>query len=973
MTYNSVFRLNLLLLMCLLACCKTAQGQGWASGSHWQSGNPVEPYASDGNYVGGLSAFLGDEVAAVINFPGEGAVYRIEGFELNKGFRYGADLSLPDDFHHLGRAIAHPGQDTFVVLQESLPFLGGNRSIFLSFFKLTSPGPGPGDGLFRQTQVFGATGVNAFAKTLLQAANGDYFVLGSSETDANPGVRDILLARLSAQGDLLWSNNYPGTANENAVEIVAGANGVLHILKTVNPAGQTWLMNIGPNGNLLNEFDLSGNGADTPAGLAATADGNLVLTGLNATGNLFLQKINTTGAALWRHDFTTPDQTVVPYGLLEDSNTDIVVVCTNTNLVTGEKDGFLMKFDAAGAPVWERRIGRTGRPEDLTKIRPCPDGGYLMGGKYVNQMSNHAYVVKTDVNGIVKPGRIFGNVFRDFDLDCSDTSGDEPIQNWLVRAYRDSTHVFYGSSDALGNYQIECDTGNYVLSLLLPNDYWEACTNNLPLSIGYLDTAVVDFAVQAVIDCPYMRVEHAMFNARPCDTTLIAIDYCNNGPADAGGAFLEVTLDSALTYLSADLPPASISGNVLTFSLGDVASADCGHLNIAVAVDCTVEIGQGICTEAHIYPDTICSPAEPLWSGAFVEVFAACAGDSVIFLLKNTGSGAMNAPLEYIVIEDAVLLHKGFFQLGPGGTMEVKTPSNGSTWHFMAGQEPGAPGNSVPVVAIEGCIGNMGDTISLGYFNQFPQNDADAFVSVFCIPATNSFDPNDKQASPAGFGPEHNIFANTDIEYMIRFQNTGTDTAFRVVLLDTLSAFLDPATFRPGASSHPYRFELAENGVVRFTFQPIALPHNSVDKAGSNGFVTFRIAQKRDNPVGTRIENRAGIYFDFNLPVITNTVFHTVHAPWLNLVSINQPDTAPKITFNVYPNPFAEQVTVQLEGEEIRNATLRLISTDGRVVREIPFLQNQLTLERGGLPAGMYFFSVEAGARVLGSGRVVAE
>jgi hypothetical protein len=41
--------------------------------------------------------------------------------------------------------------------------------------------------------------------------------------------------------------------------------------------------------------------------------------------------------------------------------------------------------------------------------------------------------------------------------------------------------------------------------------------------------------------------------------------------------------------------------------------------------------------------------------------------------------------------------------------------------------------------------------------------------------------------------------------------------------------------------------------------------------------------------------------------------------------------------------------------------------------RETPFQQNQLTLDRKDLPAGMYFFTVEAGGRILGNGRVVAE
>jgi len=201
--------------------------------------------------------------------------------------------------------------------------------------------------------------------------------------------------------------------------------------------------------------------------------------------------------------------------------------------------------------------------------------------------------------------------------------------------------------------------------------------------------------------------------------------------------------------------------------------------------------------------------------------------------------------------------------------------------------------------------------------------------------------------------------------------------AFRVILLDTLSIYLDPATFRPGAASHRYRYELTESGVLRFYFQPIALPHSSVNEPGSNGFVTFRIAQKRDNPVGTLIENRAGIYFDFNLPVITNTVFHTVHAPWLKLVHVGQPGVAPMLSFSAFSNPFAGQVTVRLEGAKMPGTVLRLFGTDGRMVQEMPFRQNQLTLDRKGLPAGMYFFSVEArgkgaGKWAVGSGVIFA-
>ncbi|MBL8964476.1 MAG: aldehyde dehydrogenase, partial [Phycisphaerae bacterium] len=49
-----------------------------------------------------------------------------------------------------------------------------------------------------------------------------------------------------------------------------------------------------------------------------------------------------------------------------------------------------------------------------------------------------------------------------------------------------------------------------------------------------------------------------------------------------------------------------------------------------------------------------------------------------------------------------------------------------------------------------------------------------------CLPNIGAYDPNDKQAVPVGYGPEHFIRAGDPLHYQIRFQNTGTDTAFTV-------------------------------------------------------------------------------------------------------------------------------------------------------------------------------------------------
>lgn len=100
-------------------------------------------------------------------------------------------------------------------------------------------------------------------------------------------------------------------------------------------------------------------------------------------------------------------------------------------------------------------------------------------------------------------------------------------------------------------------------------------------------------------------------------------------------------------------------------------------------------------------------------------------------------------------------------------------------------------------------------------------DDADDFVELDCQEIIASFDPNDKTVVPAGVDNDHFILAEDELEYKIRFQNTGNDTAFIVVIRDTLSEFLDPATVVSGVSSHDYTLYMYGNGILEWTFNNI--------------------------------------------------------------------------------------------------------------------------------------------------------
>ena len=138
--------------------------------------------------------------------------------------------------------------------------------------------------------------------------------------------------------------------------------------------------------------------------------------------------------------------------------------------------------------------------------------------------------------------------------------------------------------------------------------------------------------------------------------------------------------------------------------------------------------------------------------------------------------------------------------------------------------------------------------------------------------------PNDKRSWPSRPEESNSNYTQLDevITYTIRFQNTGNDTAFTVRLEDKLSDELDWETFRPLTASHDHRVTLAEGGNLEVLFPDILLPDRTTNEPASHGFFTFEIRAAAGLDDFTAIENTAGIYFDFNQPVITNTVTNTI-------------------------------------------------------------------------------------------------
>ena len=115
---------------------------------------------------------------------------------------------------------------------------------------------------------------------------------------------------------------------------------------------------------------------------------------------------------------------------------------------------------------------------------------------------------------------------------------------------------------------------------------------------------------------------------------------------------------------------------------------------------------------------------------------------------------------------------------------------------------------------------------------------------------------------------------NQHLQYTVHFENMGNDTAQNIYVLDTLSDYLDVKSLKILMSTHymdvaTYKIPGGHN-VVKFDFPNIKLLDSS-HHGLCDGAVIYTINSKGTIPMGESIKARAGIYFDINEVVMTNT------------------------------------------------------------------------------------------------------
>ena len=629
----------------------------------------------------------------------------------------------------------------------------------------------------------------------------------------------------------------------------------------------------------------------------------------------------------------------------------------------------------------------------------CDNGMYIPGATESTftptQFGHYSVLLTSDscfaISDCYSARGTVGRVFADISSDCIMNASDYPLEGILVKIEPGNYTV---STDDSGYYYLpDLPIGNYQAIVDTTNPRWTSlCGVTQSFSVSNIEetTFAPEFGLIDLYSCPDPIVSIYHPGSRRCSEQNIYVRASNESTATASlySSFVDVHLDSAIQVLgiSSGYSYSEISNNIYRVQLGDLGIGEWKMFHFETFISCDIPLGVTLCSEAELFPQSLCVfdsiPSEHIldstqcelpWDHSSISVDGWCENDSIYFSITNTGEvggGDMNCYSQVRLYVDGEYVWMDSVQLLGQENIIYVFPGDGRTWRLEVDQHPLHPGNSFPNVTIELCGDSNNWTPNL--VNVLPMNDLDPIVDIFCAEVVGSYDPNDKTGYPLGIGTDHIIYPNGNIEYKIRFQNTGTDTAFYVQLLDTLSQNLDISTVKSGVSSHPYQFNIRDQRVLEWRFNPIALTDTATNEQESNGFVTFSVSQKQNLINGTILNNSAAIYFDQNEPVITNTYYHQIGFPeFVGILPISEPnDFAENELVRIWPNPSHGLFRLEFTSH-VLESTINIYDITGKEIfkkqTNSPFVDIRLNS-----PKGIYFVKV-SNAQIISVKKIIVE
>jgi hypothetical protein len=240
--------------------------------------------------------------------------------------------------------------------------------------------------------------------------NGEIFVCGYSARNYAISKTDVLLVKLNASGDTIWTKTYGSAESDYGRNVIGTSDGNILISAKTDGFGaggypDIYLIKVDPDGNVLWESSYQDIDQENPYHLMETQAGEYLVTGTNQDnsnepGEIYLLKVSASGQQLWNKKIGSPAWKG-GYSTIELSSGELVTCGSHT--LNGQSQVLVVKTDNLGNVIWEKEYGDSGLgiSEQANSIKQNTDGTFtITGGVFdLGTGQTKMILVKTDENG----------------------------------------------------------------------------------------------------------------------------------------------------------------------------------------------------------------------------------------------------------------------------------------------------------------------------------------------------------------------------------------------------------------------------------------------------------------------------------------------------------------------------------------------------------------------------------------------
>jgi hypothetical protein len=548
---------------------------------------------------------------------------------------------------------------------------------------------------------------------------------------------------------------------------------------------------------------------------------------------------------------------------------------------------------------------------------------------------------------------IRGTVYQDLDRNCRGASSDRKFGNVMLEVNGPGGSR-YIMTDALGQYRVIGVPGEYTVKVIPPHAFWNPCEQQATIRVTNINNPRThDFFLSPTVDCPTLEVRAGASQLRPCTREYVYVHYRNAGTIAAQNSDLEVRMDPRFNIINVDKPFTITPPGILFISVGDLAPGESGVARITVDIPCNgIPDGASFCIRTVGRPGATCLPPGPNWSGANLQVSAACQNGNAILRATNVGNSNMTTPARFLIFENDGLSATEFRMLNAGQSFTWETQGTGKTYSILSDQVIGFPVQGPISSSIEGC--GSTSVISTGFINQFPRQQAAFADHHICIPVENKTNAGSATMwnHLEGYGPNNEVRKDVKLDYIITSSGPGTSIN-SLLIIDTLQNYVDLSSFRIEASSHPVEISWTGKNIVNF------LVDLSSEPVSQNEFIfinySIRINQNIELPfIAT---NRATVFRAVNSAVVTNSVQHTIVDQYDDFImtSITESGKDFNQIATVFPNPANYSIFIEILDKNDKGTwQAQIIDLTGKTLLSA-FLNNHINeLSTIAMPAGLY-------------------